>query len=214
MSFRDSGLRAAGGIAKKVRQGAKGAAGGGAGDRKGQHSIEFHKSKGQHILKNPLVRAHLHRQGSRGGCARGRGGGCCLWLLHVLRRCAPPPAASLFDLAPVHQIVDTIVEKAGIKATDVVLEIGPGTGNLTMKLLAAAKRVVAIEYDPRMVLELQRRVAGTAHQHNLQARLRRLADWEWAACSVVAADGTHVRHGTCLRSDHPGRRASRGLPVL
>ena len=75
MSFRDSGLRAAGGIAKKVRQGAKGAAGGGAGDRKGQHSIEFHKSKGQHILKNPLVRAHLHRQGSRGGARRGRGGG-------------------------------------------------------------------------------------------------------------------------------------------
>ncbi len=32
-----------------------------------------------------------------------------------------------------------------------VLEIGPGTGNLTMKLLEKAKRVVAIELDPRMV---------------------------------------------------------------
>ena len=72
------------------------------------------------------------------------------------------------------QIVDSIVEKAGIKSTDVVLEIGPGTGNLTMKLLAVAKRVVAVEYDPRMVLELQRRVAGTAAEHNLQARASRL----------------------------------------
>lgn len=42
-------------------------------------SLEFHKSKGQHILKNPLV-------------------------------------------------VQSIVDKAGIKNTDVVLEIGPGTG--------------------------------------------------------------------------------------
>ena len=64
--------------------------------------IEFHKSKGQHILKNPLV-------------------------------------------------VQSIVDKAGIKSTDVVLEIGPGTGNLTMKLLEAAKRVVAVELDTRMV---------------------------------------------------------------
>ena len=74
MSFRDSGLRAAGGIAKKVRQGAKGAAAGGAGDRKGQHSIEFHKSKGQHILKNPLVRARLRRWGRQGRRAAGQVG--------------------------------------------------------------------------------------------------------------------------------------------
>ena len=70
--------------------------------------IEFHKSKGQHILKNP-------------------------------------------------QIIESIVQKAGIKHTDVVLEIGPGTGNLTAKLLEVAKKVIAYEVDPRMVLELQRR---------------------------------------------------------
>eukprot|EP01083_Nonionella_stella_P003956 11386_1 len=58
-------------------------------------------------------------------------------------------------------IVQKIVEKAGIKPTDVVLEIGPGTGNLTMQLLAKAKKVIAIETDPRMVAELQKRVMGT-----------------------------------------------------
>ena len=52
--------------------------------------IEFHKSKGQHILKNP-------------------------------------------------QIIASIVQKSGIKSTDVVLEIGPGTGNLTARLLDVAK---------------------------------------------------------------------------
>ena len=81
--------------------------------------LEFHKSKGQHILKNPMV-------------------------------------------------VQSIIDKAGVKSTDVVLEIGPGTGNLTMKLLEKAKRVIAIELDPRMVLELQRRVQGTPYENSLQ----------------------------------------------
>ena len=49
------------------------------------------------------------------------------------------------------QIVQSIVDKAGIKSTDVVLEIGPGTGNLTMRLLECAKKVIAVEVDQRMV---------------------------------------------------------------
>lgn len=65
-------------------------------------------------------------------------------------------------------MVQSIVDKSGLKSTDVVLEIGPGTGNLTMKLLERAKRVVAVELDPRMVLELQRRVQGTPFAAHLQ----------------------------------------------
>ena len=53
------------------------------------------------------------------------------------------------------------MEKANIKSTDVVLEIGPGTGNLTIKLLELAKKVIAIEVDPRMVAELQKRIQDT-----------------------------------------------------
>ena len=106
-----SGLRVAGGVAKRSGQKSSKA--------KNFSGIEFHKSKGQHILKNPLV-------------------------------------------------VQSIVEKSGLKSTDVVLEIGPGTGNLTMKLLEQAKKVIAVELDPRMVLELQRRVQGTPYQNQLQ----------------------------------------------
>jgi 18S rRNA (adenine1779-N6/adenine1780-N6)-dimethyltransferase len=83
-----------------------------------QGGISFHKSKGQHILKNPLL-------------------------------------------------VDTIVQKSGIKTTDVILEIGPGTGNLTKKLLEAGKKVIAIEIDPRMVLELNKRFQGSSYSHRL-----------------------------------------------
>lgn len=64
--------------------------------------IEFQRSKGQHILKNPMV-------------------------------------------------VQSIVDKSGLKTTDTVLEIGPGTGNLTMRLLEKVKKVIAVEIDPRMV---------------------------------------------------------------
>lgn len=65
-------------------------------------------------------------------------------------------------------VLQSIVQKAGLKSTDVVLEIGPGTGNLTLKLLEVAKKVIAVELDPRMVLELQRRVQGTAYATKLQ----------------------------------------------
>lgn len=58
-------------------------------------------------------------------------------------------------------VVTSIVEKAGLRSSDVVLEIGPGTGNMTVKLLDAAKKVIAVEVDPRMVAEVQRRVAET-----------------------------------------------------
>ncbi|EOD14862.1 hypothetical protein EMIHUDRAFT_197460 [Emiliania huxleyi CCMP1516] len=116
--------------------------------------IKLQHSLGQHLLKNPLVTAAM-------------------------------------------------IEKASIKSTDVVLEIGPGTGNLTLKLLEAAKKalasahrlahtnrtralrpappphtarhmrrsrewVVAVEHDGRMVVELQKRLHGTAEGRRLQ----------------------------------------------
>lgn len=47
-------------------------------------------------------------------------------------------------------VVQSIVDKAGIKGTDVVLEIGPGTGNLTMRLLERAKKVGGASTGPRV----------------------------------------------------------------
>ena len=55
-------------------------------------------------------------------------------------------------------IVQQIVEKSGIKSTDIILEIGPGTGNLTTALLERGKKLIAIEVDARMVAEVTKRV--------------------------------------------------------
>jgi 18S rRNA (adenine1779-N6/adenine1780-N6)-dimethyltransferase len=49
-----------------------------------------------------------------------------------------------------------------------VLEIGPGTGNMTVKLLEKVKKVIACEIDPRLVAELQKRVQGTPLQSKLE----------------------------------------------
>lgn len=65
-------------------------------------------------------------------------------------------------------IVQALVDKSALRNTDVVLEIGPGTGNMTVKMLDKVKKVIACELDPRMVAELQKRVQGTHFQSKLQ----------------------------------------------
>merc|ERR1711890_104014 len=65
-------------------------------------------------------------------------------------------------------VVQAIIDKSALRSTDTVLEIGPGTGNMTIKMLDKVKKVVACELDPRMVAELQKRVQGTRHQQKLQ----------------------------------------------
>ncbi|KAK3894185.1 hypothetical protein Pcinc_002042 [Petrolisthes cinctipes] len=64
-----------------------------------------------------------------------------------------------------------MIEKAGLKTTDTVLEVGPGTGNMTAKLLERAKRVVACEVDSRMVAELHKRFVTTALHSKLDIRI-------------------------------------------
>ncbi len=52
-------------------------------------------------------------------------------------------------------VVARIVEAAEVGATDTILEVGPGTGNLTAALVAKAGKVIAIEKDTRAILPLR-----------------------------------------------------------
>ncbi len=52
-----------------------------------------------------------------------------------------------------------IVETAGVGAQDEVLEVGAGLGSLTIHLANAAKRVVAVELDDKMLGPLRETVA-------------------------------------------------------
>mmetsp|Transcript_6726 Transcript_6726/g.9768 ORF Transcript_6726/g.9768 Transcript_6726/m.9768 type:complete len:311 (+) Transcript_6726:1325-2257(+) len=64
-------------------------------------------------------------------------------------------------------VIEHVLKQANIRPTDTILEIGPGTGNMTIQMLKLAKKVICIEIDPRMVVELKKRVQGTPLEHKL-----------------------------------------------
>jgi 16S rRNA (adenine1518-N6/adenine1519-N6)-dimethyltransferase len=58
--------------------------------------------------------------------------------------------------------VRRIVRASGVTSADVVLEVGPGLGSLTLALLQVASRVVAIEIDPVLASALPATIAAYA----------------------------------------------------
>jgi 16S rRNA (adenine1518-N6/adenine1519-N6)-dimethyltransferase len=76
--------------------------------------------------------------------------------------------------------VRRIVRTAELSTSDVVVEVGPGLGSLTLALLPACERVTAVEVDPRLAAALPSTV---------EQRLPGLA----GRLTVVAADALAVR---------------------
>ena len=83
--------------------------------------------------------------------------------------------AAELDLRPTKQrgqnfVIDAntvrrIVRESGVTDADVVVEVGPGLGSLTLALLEVARRVVAIEVDPLLAGRLAATVADHAPDH-------------------------------------------------
>ena len=63
------------------------------------------------------------------------------------------------------KVIDSLIEAADIKSTDTVLEVGCGSGNITMKLLPLAKKVVSIEIDARFAEETRERAAAAGYNN-------------------------------------------------
>jgi len=57
------------------------------------------------------------------------------------------------------RLVDRLLDRSGIAADDLVIEIGPGRGVITERLAARCRQVLAVEKDPRLVEELRQRFA-------------------------------------------------------
>ncbi len=68
-----------------------------------------------------------------------------------------------------------IADAADLSPTDVVLEIGPGTGTLTEELLRRGATVVAVELDDRLVAHLQEKFAHTPRFHLVHGDILDLA---------------------------------------
>ncbi|MGJ6961005.1 16S rRNA (adenine(1518)-N(6)/adenine(1519)-N(6))-dimethyltransferase RsmA [Streptosporangium sp. G11] len=84
--------------------------------------------------------------------------------------------------------VRKIVRVAGLEPDDVVIEVGPGLGSLTLALLPEVRRVIAVEIDPVLAAQLPLTVAE--HAPELAGRL-----------TVVLADAMRV-----LPADLPDER--------
>jgi 16S rRNA (adenine1518-N6/adenine1519-N6)-dimethyltransferase len=85
------------------------------------------------------------------------------------------------------------VRTAQLRADDVVLEVGPGLGSLTLGLLPAAERVVAVEIDPRLADLLPGTVAE--RRPDLAGRLDvvtadalRLTELPWPPATALVAN--------------------------
>jgi 16S rRNA (adenine1518-N6/adenine1519-N6)-dimethyltransferase len=87
--------------------------------------------------------------------------------------------------------VRRIVAAAGLSPDDIVLEVGPGLGSLTLALLPVVRSVVAVEIDPVLAARLPLTVAERAP--DLVDRLRVVTA---NALTVPADDLAHVRTGT------------------
>jgi 16S rRNA (adenine1518-N6/adenine1519-N6)-dimethyltransferase len=75
--------------------------------------------------------------------------------------------------------VRRIVAAAQVSEDDIVLEVGPGLGSLTLGLLQAARRVIAIEIDDLLAAQLTQTVAARLPERT-------------AALTVINADALRV----------------------
>ncbi|WP_461023942.1 16S rRNA (adenine(1518)-N(6)/adenine(1519)-N(6))-dimethyltransferase RsmA [Thalassiella azotivora] len=86
--------------------------------------------------------------------------------------------------------VRRIVRRAAVRPDDVVVEVGPGLGSLTLALLDAAQRVVAVEIDPVLAGELARTV--TARRPDLADRLDVVVEDAMAVTALPAEPSVMV----------------------
>ncbi len=87
--------------------------------------------------------------------------------------------------------VRRIVRASGIGADDVVMEVGPGLGSLTLALLETARDVVAVEIDPVLAERLPRTVAErmpdrSPHLQVVQTDALRVTELPLAPTALVA----------------------------
>jgi 16S rRNA (adenine1518-N6/adenine1519-N6)-dimethyltransferase len=71
----------------------------------------------------------------------------------------------LVDASVVHRIIVAVQPKSG----ETIVEIGPGRGALTSRLIGSAERLIAIEFDRDLVAQLQDRFADATNLKIIQA---------------------------------------------
>lgn len=66
------------------------------------------------------------------------------------------------------EVIDKIIDEANISKDDLIIEIGPGLGVLTKRLLEKCNNVIAVELDTRMIKILQDRFSINIQNSELE----------------------------------------------
>ncbi|MCI8655531.1 MAG: 16S rRNA (adenine(1518)-N(6)/adenine(1519)-N(6))-dimethyltransferase RsmA [Clostridia bacterium] len=89
------------------------------------------------------------------------------------------------------EVVEKIIESADIKEDELVIEIGPGLGTLTKRLLEKAGKVICIELDTNMIKILEDRFSlyknfEIINEDVLKVNLQEIIEKENRTCKIVA----------------------------
>ena len=82
-------------------------------------------------------------------------------------------------------ILNRIAIAASPQTEDLIIEIGPGRGALTRKLLERARRVIAIELDPFLAAHLRARFAGEERLEVIEADVLRTDLTRWGPAPIA-----------------------------
>jgi 16S rRNA (adenine1518-N6/adenine1519-N6)-dimethyltransferase len=88
-------------------------------------------------------------------------------------------------------ILNKVIRTAQVGKDDVILEVGPGLGEMTLALAQQVKRVIAIEIDPNLVEILKKKLEGypnveVTKRDILKVNLNQLLEKEDQPIKVVA----------------------------
>jgi 16S rRNA (adenine1518-N6/adenine1519-N6)-dimethyltransferase len=82
--------------------------------------------------------------------------------------------------------VKRVINAGQIKPDDIVLEIGPGTGVLTLELAKKASKVIAVEKDKRMCKILEETLQGLDNVEILNADIRKMPETAYQTYKMIA----------------------------
>lgn len=107
--------------------------------------------------------------------------------------------------------LDAIVAAADVQSTDTVLEVGPGPGTLTQKLVQQAAHVVAVEFDDDLARDLPARVPAAnlqvVHQDILQFDLTSLPSGYKVVANIPYYLTSNLLRVLCESTNHFSKAA-------
>ena len=106
---------------------------------------------------------------------------------NILKKAGVPPLKKFGqNFLKDKSIISKMVEAAKVSPRDTVLEIGPGTGILTVELAKRAKKVIAVEKDERMCKILKETLQGFDNVKILNEDMRRMPKMGQGEYKVIA----------------------------